>query len=153
MEGTDTISGYAANPLFTNGAGHVKIDAINEALTAPDIFSEQIYAGIATGSQIMDGGIEHYSYWQFHVEGVDADDDITINISLDGTNFIAPGLVDVMTGAHIDQTAANIEADGIYVFGTVADQATRVALGVKAIKVTRVTATGGNSVTVTARAS
>ena len=115
-------------------------------------FSEQIYSGTTVDTQITDGGLEDYTFWQFHVEGVDADDDIKINISLDGTNFISPGLIDVMTGAHIDQSAANIEADGIYVFGTVADQATRVALGVQAIQVSRETAAGSNPVTVTARA-
>jgi hypothetical protein len=148
IEGLDDSGVTQAMGMF-NDAG--KMHLASSSLSTP-VFNEQIYSGTTVDTQITDGGLEDYTFWEFHVVGVDADDDIKINISLDGTNFISPGLVDVMTGAHIDQSAANIEAPGIYVFGTVIDQATRVALGVQAIQVSRETATGANPVTVAARA-
>lgn len=130
----------------TAGSKHVVITGDETVIPK---FDQQIYNGIAVGSVRTDAGIEVYNDWLFQVIGVDADDDITIQISLDGVNFIKPGLVDVMTGALIDQTAANIEAPGIYRFGNIAEQSP-ITMSIKAIDVVRETAVTGNAVFVDA---
>lgn len=61
MEGTDTISGYAANPLFTNGAAHVTVSGGGVALTPSNydtdltvaVAGTPIYLQLATGTKLV----------------------------------------------------------------------------------------------------
>jgi len=124
--------------------------------TLPKPITENVYSGTTTGSVIIEGGIENFSYFQFQVQGALAAEDIQISISLDGVNFHPIPLVNVLTGADI-AAGINIEAAGVYRYGneptSISLRDAPVGLGVKSIKVERMTATTFAQVDVTMRAS
>ena len=134
-------------------AGNVVAEISN--LPTHEPITENIYSGTTTGSRITEGGLEDKSYFQFQVVGVDADDDISVAISLDGINFVTIPVVNVADGTAI-AAGTNIEAAGMYRYGN-EPTATSLrdapaGLGVKAVKITRETAVGSNQVDVTMRA-
>ena len=143
-----TQGGVPANPVIVPDG--VKITNVIEPIT------ENIYSGVAVGTRIIEGGLEDYSYFQFQVVGALAAEDVSIAISLDGVNFVTIPVINIATGAEI-AAGTNIEADGMYRYGneptstSLRDAPT--GLGVKAIKVTRETATASGQVDVIMRAS
>lgn len=145
---------------FTGLAGWKSIDGaayvhIKSSDLSSSAITEAIYSDTSVGSRITEGGLENYSYFQFQIIGVDADDDISIAISLDGVNFVTIPVVNIADGTAI-AAGTNIEANGMYRYGNeptaTSGRDAPVGLGVKAIKVTRETATGSNQVDVTMRA-
>jgi len=150
----DSVTGKVTEQLSTCAAAHVHLASSD--LTCIKTITEKIYSDTLVGSRITEGGLEDCSYFQFQVTGVDADDDISIAISLDGENFETIPVINIATGAAI-AAGTNIEAAGIYRYGneptatSLRDAPT--GLGVLSIRITRETATGSNQVDVTMRAS
>lgn len=149
------VRGLAADGVTLNQVGMTGKSA-NVHLTGTDVpavlpFSQLIYANSVVGNVIV-ANLLDYNDWIFHVMGVDIDDDINIMVSLDGVNFIYPGLVNILDGSYIAQAAGvQIEASGVYKFGPAVN--TFSSLNIQAIKIVRVTATGSNAVTVYANGS
>lgn len=144
---TETLNGDPAGvSVIPDG---VKITNVITPIT------ENIYSDTLVGSRITEGGLEDYSYFQFQVVGALAAEDLQISISLDGVNFVVIPVINMATGAEI-AVGTNIEAAGMYRYGneptstSLRDAPT--GLGVKAIKVERITATASAQVDVIMRA-
>lgn len=138
-EGWTTDS--SGNPAG-NVAGSIDVDNI----TAKQPFFEVVYSG-TTVETVDTSALEDYTDWVFQVEGALAAEDITIEISNDGTTFYAPDIIS-QYGTAIAQDAANIEADGIYCFNSLT-----LGDGFKGfghLRINRKTATAAATVTVTA---
>jgi len=136
----------------TGGASHVQaLITGDETVIPPRIFS--LYSGVAAAANILDAGIEVYDSWMFQFLGaLDADDTMRLEISLEGSlGFVSPGLVDVMTGAHIPG-GTDITAAGIYRFGTATDQSP-ILMSIAAIQTSRILSVTGGNIDVIAIAS
>jgi hypothetical protein len=142
-------AGEIVTQNYVNGAARVSV------VPAPaNQVTQNIYSGTAVGSMITEN-LDTYTYFQFHVIGVDADDDVSIGISLDGVNFVTIPVINMATGAEI-AAGTNIEAAGMYRYGneptSVSLRDAPVGMGVKSIRITRETAVGANQVDVIMRA-
>ena len=138
----------------SGGATHVHLSS-SDLYTVIQPFNAQVYSGtLATGDtaiQITDN-LQDYTDWEFHVVGVDADDDITIGISLDGVNFVLPAVVNILTGTAVAQDASTlfIEVPGVYKIAMGGGAVPMQNISFRALQIYRRTATGSNTVTVQA---
>lgn len=138
--------------VLSPAAGGPAVAPIPDPDLAP--YFNQIYAGTSAAGDaaiaIVDN-LQDYNDWTFDVQGVDADDDLNIQISLDGVTWNYITLVNVQSGATVVQAAGvQIEVAGLYKIAMGGGAVPLQSIRVRALKVVRVTATGSNAVTVQA---